>query len=87
MSILAINYRVIIECRFRPVLVIGGKGIGNIVEQSCRDRLLANKLVNNIFHRVHSADKIRLRKVKIALIVYRIKVAEFQNGFFHLGKV
>ena len=77
----------ILKCRFRYVLVVGGKGIGYVVKQCRRNCFPMNELVNNIFHRVHSADKIRLCEVKIALIVYRIKVTKLQNRLFHLGKI
>ena len=86
-SIFAVDDRMILKCAFGYILVVRRKSVCDIVKQGCGDRLLINELFNDVFHRVHSADEIGFCEVEIALVMYRIEIAELQYSFFHLGKV
>ena len=64
-------------------LVVGGKGVCNVVKGADCDRLALSELFKVLFVRIHAADNVTLGEVKVALIVELSCSVKAQSSLLH----
>ena len=68
-------------------LVVGGKGVCNVVKGADCDRLALSELFKVLFVRIHAADNVALGEVKVALIVELPCSVKAHGGLLHAQEV